>query len=107
MATPNPHYETTGRKQSTDEASEDRGKQSVLARLTIVQQKLNEVNLNEELREKDELINQNKFEVKNLDQELIMIKIESALLKCQIEESIIEQLEIQKLKCLEEENMFD
>jgi hypothetical protein len=66
----------------------------VLARLMMVQQKLNEVNLNEELRDRDQQLNFFKFEIKNLDQELIMIKIESALLKCQIEESIIEQLEI-------------
>ena len=77
-------------EEKQQEENYERGKWSVLARLMMVQQKLNEVNLNEELRDRDQQLNFFKFEIKNLDQELIMIKIESALLKCQIEESIIE-----------------
>ena len=32
-----------------------------------------------------------------------MIKIETALLKCQMEEAVIEQLEFQRQECLKEE----
>jgi hypothetical protein len=61
---------------------------------------LHETNLGEGLREKEKIINENKFEIKDLDQELIMIKIETALLKCQMEETVIEQLEFQRFEAL-------
>lgn len=44
------------------------------------------------MRERETVLNEHKFQMKYLDQELIMIKIEMALLKCQIEEYQIEQL---------------
>jgi hypothetical protein len=42
--------------------------------------------LGEGLREREKAINENKCEIKNLDQELVMIKIEMAMLKCDLEE---------------------
>ena len=51
---------------------------------------MHESNLGEGLREREKVINESKFEVKALVQELIMIKIETALLNCQVEESILE-----------------
>ena len=39
--------------------------------------------------------------MKNLDQELIMIKIEMALLKCQIEESYIEYVDVKRLMSID------
>ena len=47
-----------------------------------MRERLNEVNLGHELRNKESEINESQFEIKNLDQELVMIKIEMALLKC-------------------------
>ena len=58
----------------------------------LAQQELYETNIGESLRERETVLNEHKFQMKYLDQELIMIKIEMALLKCQIEEYQIEQL---------------
>ena len=55
---------------------------------------MHDTNLGEGLREREKVINDNKFEVKNLVQDLIMIKIETALISCQVEETVLEQLEI-------------
>jgi hypothetical protein len=56
--------------------------ENILTRIDLVQQRLHETNLGEELREREKIINDNRCEVKTLDQELIFIKIETALLKC-------------------------
>ena len=68
----------------------------VLTRIHLAQQKLNETNLNEGLRERAEGLTECKFEIKQHDQELIMIKIENALLKCQIEEVDMEAFELER-----------
>ena len=47
-----------------------------------MRERLNEVKLGHELRNKESEINESQFEIKNLDQELVMIKREMALLKC-------------------------
>ena len=72
----------------------ERHKQSVMTRIYIAQQKLHEINLGEALRDADQDVNDLKFETKNLDQELVMIKIEMAMIKCQIEETLMEQVEL-------------
>ena len=69
----------------------------------MINQKLGEVNLGEMLREQEVMINQDKLEIKNLDQELIMVKIESAMIKCQIEVAELEELEISGKKITTED----
>ena len=75
---------------SAKSEAEEKNKWSILARIMMVQQKLYETHLGENLREKENALTEHKFQMKYLDQELIMIKIEMALLKCQLEESQIE-----------------
>lgn len=48
---------------------------------------MHETNIGEELRNREKVIVEHKAEMRGLDQELIMTKIEMALLKCQIEET--------------------
>ena len=81
---------------SAQAVADEKTKWSILARIMLAQQKLYETNLGESLRERETVLHEHKFQMKYLDQELIMIKIEMALLKCQLEEYHIEQLEIQR-----------
>ena len=77
-----------------DEETIQKIKHTILTRIYLASQKLNEVNLAKDLREQERILNQCKFEEKNLDQELIIIKIETALVKCQIEEVYLEYIEL-------------
>ena len=79
---------------SAEALADKKTKWSILARIMLAQQKLYETNLGESLRERENVLHEHKFQMKYLDQELIMIKIETALLKCRLEEYHIEQLEI-------------
>lgn len=71
---------------SEQDIADEKVKWSILARIMLAQQKLYQTNLGDNLRERENVLNDHKFQMKYLDQELIMIKIEMALLKCQIEE---------------------
>ena len=51
---------------------------------------MNEVNLQRQLRELEKIENECKIKAKSFDQQLIMFKIEIALLKCQHEEALME-----------------
>lgn len=54
------------------------------------------MNLGQELRHREQFANNCRMRIKDIDQELVMIKIESALVKCQIEEVVFEQFEVSK-----------
>ena len=70
--------------------------ENILTRIAFAQQKLHETNLGQSLRSREKSMNEFKVEMKNLDQELVMIKIEMALIKCQIEESVMDQMEMER-----------
>lgn len=70
--------------------------ENILTRIAFAQQKLHETNLGPSLRSREKSLNEFKVEMKNLDQELVMIKIEMALVKCQIEESVMDQMELER-----------
>ena len=55
---------------------------SVMTRILIAQSKMQETNIGDGLRNWEKIIVECKAEMRGLDQELIMTKIEMALLKC-------------------------
>ena len=83
-----PFYTKTEEEPTVTMTSEEleRFKASINMRIMLTRQKLHGTNLNNDLREKEIEISENQVEVKNIEQELIMTKIEIAMLKCQIDE---------------------
>ena len=95
---------TTGESESPDkrhsqterESQEniDRKQNHIVARIIMAQEKLQDLNIVELLRDRESELNEAKVEMKNLDQELIMNKIETALLKSNLEEALMEEFEL-------------